>query len=142
MMTVRSALALALALCAATFTGSAFGQEGSPTVARVALLGSSEAAIAKTVYGDCSITVGGKVYLAIKKTCRIDLDPDGSFQVNLESKKPSYFAYVSMLGGGYADVAWNGVEKYSKASELLGDDFRRKGGCWIGKKAKVCAFKR
>ena len=106
------------------------------------LLGFSLPATAKTVYGDCSITVSGKVYLDIKRTCRIDMDADGSFQVNLESRKPGYFAYVSMLGGGYADVAWNGVEKYSRASELLGKDFRRKGGCWVGKKAKVCAFKR
>lgn len=97
---------------------------------------------AKTDYGDCSITVGSKVYLDIKKTCRIDMQADGSFQINLESKKPSYFAYVSILDGGFANVSWNGVEKYSKASELLGEDFRRKGGCWIGKKGKVCAFKR
>lgn len=102
----------------------------------------SQPTTAKTVYGDCSITVGARVYLDIKKTCRIDMDADGSFQVNLESRKPSYFAYVSMLGGGYADVAWNGVEKYSRASELLGKDFRREGGCWVGKRAKVCAFKR
>lgn len=108
----------------------------------LALFGLSQPVSAKTLYGDCSITVRGKVYLDIKKTCRIDMDADGSFQVNLESKKPSYFAYVSMLGGGFADVAWNGVEKYSKASELLGEDFRRKGACWIGKKAKVCAVKR
>ena len=73
---------------------------------------------------------------------RIDMQEDGSFQVNLESRKPSYFAYVSLLDGGFANVSWNGVQKYSKASELLGEDFRRKGGCWIGKKGKVCAFKR
>lgn len=108
----------------------------------LALFGLTPSAIAKTIYGDCSITVGGKVYLDIKKTCRIDMDANGSFQVNLASKKPSYFAYVSMLGGGFADVAWNGVEKYSRASEVLGEDFRRKGGCWIGKRAKVCAVKR
>jgi hypothetical protein len=115
-----------------------------PTAAALALamVGLSQPAAAKTVYGDCSITVGGKVYLDIKKTCRIDMQEDGSFQVNLESRKPSYFAYVSLLDGGFANVSWNGVQKYSKASELLGEDFRRKGGCWIGKKGKVCAFKR
>lgn len=106
------------------------------------VFGFGQPANAKTVYGDCSITVGGKVYLDIKKTCRIDMEADGSFQINLESKKPSHFAYVSILDGGFANVSWNGVQKYSHASELLGEDFRRKGGCWIGKKGKVCAFKR
>ncbi|MFB0875974.1 MULTISPECIES: hypothetical protein [unclassified Sphingobium] len=98
--------------------------------------------VAKTVYGDCSISVGGKTYLNIKKTCRIDLDTDGSFQINLNSKKPSYFAYVSLLDGGVANVSWNGVEKASHADTLLGEDFRRTGGCWIGRRGKVCAFKR
>lgn len=102
----------------------------------------AQPAAAKTIRGDCSITVGGKVYLAIKKTCRIDMQDDGSFQVNLDSGKPDYFAYVSILDGGYANVSWNGQEKASHASYLLGEDFRRKGGCWIGKKGKVCAFKR
>lgn len=99
-------------------------------------------AAARTMWGDCSITVGGKVYLDIKKTCRIDMQEDGSFQINLESKRPSHFAYVSILDGGYANVSWNGVQKYSHASVLLGEDFRRKGACWVGKKGKVCAAKR
>lgn len=108
--------------------------------AALALL--AQPAAAKTVYGDCSITVGEKVYLNIKKTCRIDMEADGSFQINLNSKKPSHFAYVSILDDGYANVSWNGKEKASHASHLLGEDFRRKGGCWVGKKGKVCAFKR
>lgn len=111
-------------------------------IGALTLFGFSQTVVAKTFYGDCSITVGGKVYLDIRRTCRIDMDADGSFQVNLESQKPSYFAYVSILRGGYADIAWNGIQKYSKASELLGNDFRRKGGCWVGKQAKVCAYKR
>ncbi|MBX3594879.1 hypothetical protein [Sphingomonas sp.] len=102
----------------------------------------AQPAAARTVYGDCSITVGGKVYLNIKKTCRIDLESDGSFQINLNAKKPSYFAYVSILDGGFANVSWNGVEKASHADTLLGEDFRRSGGCWIGRKGKVCAIKR
>lgn len=94
------------------------------------------------VYGDCSIEVGGKVYLDIKKTCRIDMQEDGSFQVNLNSDTPTYFAYVSILDDGFANVSWNGTEKASHAQELLGEDFRRKGACWIGAKGKVCATKR
>lgn len=96
----------------------------------------------KVVRGDCSITVGGKVYLDIKKTCRIDLQEDGSFQINLNSKTPTYFAYVSILDGGFANVSWNGKSRAGHAHELLGEDFRRQGGCWVGKKGKVCAFKR
>lgn len=111
-------------------------------VSAMALFGLAQPAIAKTVYGDCSITVGGKVYLNIKKTCRIDMDSDGSFQINLESKRPSYFAYVSILEHGFANVSWNGKAKSGHADELLGEDFRRNGGCWVGKKGKVCAFKR
>lgn len=112
------------------------------TAAGLALAVIAQPAVAKTVYGDCSITVGGKVYLNIKKTCRIDLEADGSFQINLNSKKPSYFAYVSILDGGFANVSWNGVQKYGHASVLLGEDFRRQGGCWVGRKGKVCAYKR
>lgn len=99
-------------------------------------------AAARTVYGDCSITVGGKVYLDIRRTCRIDMQDDGSFQVNLESRTPSHFAYVSMLDGGFANVSWNGRGKAGHASELLGEDFRRKGACWIGRRGRVCATRR
>lgn len=97
----------------------------------------------KVVTGDCSLTVDGKVYLDIKKTCRIEFSGgDGSFTINTGSSKPGYFAYVSMLDGGYANVSWNETPKSTHAHSLLGEDFRRKGGCWIGKRGKVCAFKR
>lgn len=103
---------------------------------------SAPAAHAKVVTGDCSLTVDGKVYLNIKKTCRIEfIDADGSFTINAGSKKPDYFAYVTILEKGVASVSWNETPRSTSAQAPLGEDFKRKGGCWIGKRAKVCAFK-
>lgn len=100
-------------------------------------------AAAREVKGDCSITVDGKLYLNIKKSCTIEfLGDDGSFTVNTGSSKPGYFAYVNMLDGGFANVSWNGNPRSTHADELLGEDFRRQGGCWVGRRGKVCAFKR
>ncbi len=97
---------------------------------------------AKTIAGDCSLTVGGKVYVDIKKTCRIEfMGGDGSFTINAGTTKPGYFAYVTMMEKGLASVSWNETPKSMSAQAPLGEDFRRKGGCWIGKRAKVCAFK-
>lgn len=113
------------------------GVAGSAT-----LMVATPEAQAKTVTGDCSLTVDGKVYLNIKKTCRIEfIGKDGSFTINTNSTKPDYFAYVTILEKDLAGVSWNKTPKSTSAQAPLGEDFRRKGGCWIGKRAKVCAFK-
>ena len=110
--------------------------------ASAAMLVATPEAEAKTVMGDCSLTVDGKVYLNIKKTCRIEfIDGDGSFTINAGTNKPGYFAYVTIIEKGLAAVSWNQTPKSMSAQAPLGEDFRRKGGCWIGKRAKVCAFK-
>jgi len=107
-----------------------------------ALTVSAPEAQAKPITGDCSLTVDGKVYVDIKKTCRIEfMGGDGSFTINAGTNKPGYFAYVTMLEKGLASVSWNETPKTMSAQAPLGEDFRRKGGCWIGKRAKVCAFK-
>ena len=110
--------------------------------AATAFTASAPQAHAKTITGDCSLTVDGKVYVDIKKTCRIEfMGGDGSFTINAGTAKPGYFAYVTMLEKGLASVSWNETPKSMSAQAPLGEDFRRKGGCWIGKRAKVCAFK-
>lgn len=112
-------------------------------IAALAVAAPQADAQGKAITGDCSLTVDGKVYLDIKKTCRIEfMGGDGSFTINTGSSKPGYFAYVSMLDNGFANVSWNETPKSTHAHSLLGEDFRRKGGCWIGKRGKVCAFKR
>lgn len=107
-----------------------------------AMVAAMPVAQAKTVTGDCSLTVDGKVYVDIKKSCRIEfMGNDGSFTINAGTTKPGYFAYVTMLEKGLASASWNETPKTMSAQAPLGEDFRRKGGCWIGKRAKICAFR-
>lgn len=83
---------------------------------------------------DCSLKVKGKTYL--KGTCIYDADTDGSFRLFGDK----YFVYLNMLEKGVAGASWNGTSQASHAQELLGEDFKRKGGCWIGKQAEICAL--
>lgn len=83
---------------------------------------------------DCSLKVKGKTYL--KGTCIYDADEDGSFRLFGDK----YFVYLNMLEKGVAGASWNGTEQASHAQELLGEDFKRKGGCWVGKDAEICAL--
>jgi hypothetical protein len=83
---------------------------------------------------DCSLKVKGKTYL--KGTCMYDADKDGSFRLFGDK----YFVYLNMLEKGVAGASWNGTEQASHAQELLGEDFKLKGGCWVGKDAEICAW--
>ncbi len=83
---------------------------------------------------DCSLTVGSKTYL--KGTCVYDADADGSFRLFGDK----YFVYLNMLDKGVAGVSWNETPDSSHAQAPLGEDFKRDGACWVGKKAKVCAW--
>lgn len=83
---------------------------------------------------DCLLQVKGKTYL--KGTCMYDADKDGSFRLFGDK----YFVYLGTLDDGYANVSWNGKSQASHAQELLGEDFKRDGACWVGKQGKVCAW--
>ncbi|MBK8451826.1 MAG: DUF3828 domain-containing protein [Thiofilum sp.] len=83
---------------------------------------------------DCSLKVQGKTYL--KGTCIYDADKDGSFRLFGDK----YFVYLNMLEQGVAGASWNGKSQASHAQEPLGEDFKRKGGCWVGKQAEICAL--
>lgn len=83
---------------------------------------------------DCSLQVQGKSYL--KGTCMYDADKDGSFRLFGDK----YFVYLNTFEDGKAGVSWNGKSQASHAQELLGEDFKRDGACWVGKQAKVCAW--
>ena len=83
---------------------------------------------------DCELQVKGKTYL--KGTCMYDADADGSFRLMGDK----YFVYLNVLDGGVAGAAWNESPENSHAHSLLGEDFKRKGACWIGKNAKICAW--
>ena len=82
----------------------------------------------------CELQVKGKTYL--KGTCRYDADADGSFRLMGDK----YFVYLNRLDGGVAGASWNESPENSHAHSLLGEDFKRKGACWIGKNAKICAW--
>ncbi len=83
---------------------------------------------------NCSLKVKGKTYL--KGTCMYEADKDGSFRLFGDK----YFVYLNMLEKGVASASWNGTAQSSGADELLGEDFKRKGGCWVGKNAEICAL--
>lgn len=83
---------------------------------------------------DCSLKVKGKTYL--KGTCMYDADADGSFRLFGDK----YFVYLNMLEKGVAGASWNGKSQASHAQENLGEDFKLKGGCWVGKSAEICAL--
>lgn len=83
---------------------------------------------------DCSLKVKGKTYL--KGTCIYDADKDGSFRLFGDK----YFVYLNMLEKGVAGASWNGTSQASHAQELLGEDFKLKSGCWVGKDAEICAL--
>lgn len=83
---------------------------------------------------DCELQVKGKTYL--KGTCMYDADADGSFRLMGDK----YFVYLNMLSKGIAGASWNADPKSSHAQAPLGEDFKRKGACWVGKNAKVCAW--
>lgn len=83
---------------------------------------------------DCSLKVKGKTYL--KGTCIYDADKDGSFRLFGDK----YFVYLNLLEKGVAGASWNGTSQTSHAQELLGEDFKLKGGCWVGKNAEICAL--
>lgn len=110
----------------------------------LAALVPSVPAVAKehTIKGSCSLTVDGKLVLNIKKTCRIDfIDDAGSFIINGDQKGSGIFAYLNKYDDGTADASWNETRASTHAQAPLGEDFVQRGGCWVGRRAKVCAFK-
>lgn len=117
-------------------------------VAIVVLALWTQPATAQSIQGDCSLTVDGKTYLDIQRTCRISLSRDGSFSINTretlsKTDESFYFAYLSKVDGEEtAWLYWNEDPQTMHAHTALGDDFRRRGACWIGRRAKVCAYKR
>ncbi len=83
---------------------------------------------------DCLLQVKGKTYL--QGTCVYDADQDGSFRLFGDK----YFTYLNAFEDGTAGASWNGTSQASHAQEPLGEGFKRKGGCWSNKTAKICAW--
>ena len=100
-----------------------------------------QAASARVYSGGCSIAVDGRTYLKRARGCPIDVGPDGSFSVGTGKPATRYFAFVTMLGDGRAQAFWNEDPKATHAHAPLGDDFHRVGGCWVGKRARICAYR-
>jgi len=100
-----------------------------------------QTASARVYTGACSIAVDGKTYLKRARGCQIDMFKDGSFSVGTGKPAQRYFAYVTMLGGGRAQASWNQDPKARHAHAPLGDDFHQEGGCWVGERARICAFR-
>lgn len=89
----------------------------------------------------CLIVVNGTTYL--DGGCGVYLSPDGltlGVGVGMGQSHSRFFAFIQMDPGGEARGYWNGPSADSHAGDLLGT-LRRDGSCWIGEKAKICAWK-
>lgn len=80
----------------------------------------------------CELVVGGKTY--ISGSCEFEPIGGGDFQI----RQGKYFAYLYVGQPEPATGYWNGNPPGNKAHEPLGD-LRRKEGCWVNAKARVCA---
>lgn len=95
------------------------------------------------VRGDCSLTIGGRTRIAITRTCpiyRYD-DAEGIFMINTDgaTRIRGYFAQVTPNGDGTASISWNAARRAQHAHDFLGEDFRRRGDCWVNRRARLCA---
>jgi hypothetical protein len=81
---------------------------------------------------DCELTVRGKTY--IKGVCQFSATGGGGFQIS----GGDYFAYVNVTGPGVAEASWNASPNWTHAQANLGV-VRRKGACWVGANATICA---
>lgn len=98
------------------------------------------------VRGDCSLTVDGHRKIAIRRTCPIYRHDgaEGIFMINTDGERAirGYFAQVTPNGDGTASTSWNGSRRAQHAHDFLGEDFRRKGDCWVNRRARLCATPR
>ena len=81
---------------------------------------------------DCELTVSGKTY--IKGVCQFRPTMGGGFQI----QGGDYFADVSIVGPGVGEASWNENPLSTHAQSPLGA-VERKGACWVGAKATICA---
>ncbi|MEI9851501.1 MAG: ricin-type beta-trefoil lectin domain protein [Sphingomonas sp.] len=81
---------------------------------------------------DCELTVGGKT--RHKGICEYRPLADGGFQIS----GGDYFAYVNLVKAGLADASWNADPAAAHADTPIGR-LKRKGACWEGKGARICA---
>lgn len=104
-------------------------------------------ASAETVLrGDCSLTVDGRARIAVRRTCpiyRYD-GADGIFMINTDGRTRirGFFAQVTPNGDGTASISWNASRRAQHAHDFLGEDFHRRGDCWVNRRARLCATRR
>lgn len=110
-------VAVALAAVACSFMASAWGP-------------AARAADEKPV--DCELTVRGKTY--IKGICTFQPEGGGGFQIAGDD----YFAVLSIVGPGRGEASWNASPQSTHAQAPLGA-VERKGACWVGAEATICA---
>ena len=111
-----------------------------------ALLVAAPASAETVVRGDCSLTVDGHRTAAVRRACpiyRYD-GAEGIFMIDTDGRTTirGYFAQVTPNGDGTASISWNGTRGAQHAHDLLGEDFRRKGDCWVNRRARLCATPR
>lgn len=89
--------------------------------------------------GKCLLVVKGKTF--INGPCKID-KYQGSIMLNTGAgEMPSpYFLYLNELPNGGHEASWNADPQSTHAGQSLGEDFKFKAGCWVGKLAKICAW--
>jgi hypothetical protein len=81
---------------------------------------------------DCELTVRGRTF--IKGVCEFRPTGRGGFQIS----GGDYFAQVEITGKDIAEASWNENPQSTHAQAPLGV-VTRKGACWTGANAVICA---
>ncbi len=107
-------------------------------LAAIALAGWSQPVNAFT--GECLLQVKQKTY--INGRCNISMERNGSFTLGASERgiPAGYFAIINVEEKGVAAGYWNEEEGANHAHTPLGS-LTQRGGCWVNKQAKVCAWK-
>ena len=109
-------------------------------VAILAAAGSSAAsAETRSTQKQCYLSVDGKVL--VNNRCRVFPLGGRSYTLNSwDHGKPrrSHFAQVNANPDGTGDATWNADPDDTHAQDPLGT-VRWVKGCWIGKRARICA---
>ena len=122
--------------------GPSVAAKPAPIEAGAAGPGGREAVIE----GSCRLKVDGRTYVDLRDTCRIWLANDGTGRFWINTDRAGYlgdhFAEISPAGDGTASGNWNGAKGGTHAQDFLGEDFHKAaGGCWINRRAEICAMR-
>jgi len=87
--------------------------------------------IADVAHGRCKVIVGNSTHSS--KSCEYDMSTDGAFE--LWPEPPSnYYVALDRINGDTAEAYTNGGKTLGKV--------KRQGACWVGKRARICLWRK